>query len=495
LISRSAAIPILAGRVAALIPGVIVLAAGVADGGFFPTAWGWLAIALSALAGISLLLRERIVLGRLEWGALAALAAFVAWSALSMAWSAALPQSLREAERGLIYAAGLLAVLVGVQRRARPALLAGLCAAICAISAYGLATRLFPSKPIVVDPFEGTTLIEPLGYANALGLLAAIGVLLALTFAAVARAPFLRALAAGSPMLLLPVLYLTESRGAWLALAGGLAVALSLDPRRLRSLALIVAISPMVALALWLTAHARALREPQASLAAVGHAGHRLALSLALLAFAAAGTGLAIERIQAALCGRRMTLLAAAALLAGALAFLAIRSVSEPRFAGDRPAYWRVAWSESNAHPWLGSGAGTFALYWQHARPLPVDVQDAHNLYLETLAELGPLGLASLLSALLLPLWAAVSARSQQLAAGAVGAYVAFLIHAGLDWDWEMPAVTLVALFCAAGGLIAARPERGSPPLPPVLRLCLLGTAVGLAALALAGLLDNSGRL
>ena len=32
----------------------------------------------------------------------------------------------------------------------------------------------------------------------------------------------------------------------------------------------------------------------------------------------------------------------------------------------------------------------------------------------------------------------------------AAGAYAAFLVHAGLDWDWELPAVVVAALCCAA---------------------------------------------
>jgi hypothetical protein len=32
----------------------------------------------------------------------------------------------------------------------------------------------------------------------------------------------------------------------------------------------------------------------------------------------------------------------------------------------------------------------------------------------------------------------------------AVGALVAWIVHAGVDWDWEIPAVTLPALACAA---------------------------------------------
>ena len=48
-----------------------------------------------------------------------------------------------------------------------------------------------------------------------------------------------------------------------------------------------------------------------------------------------------------------------------------------------------------------------------------------------------------------MPLVAAIRARAHPLVAPAFGAYVAFLVHAAVDWDWQMPAVTLLALFTA----------------------------------------------
>ena len=54
--------------------------------------------------------------------------------------------------------------------------------------------------------------------------------------------------------------------------------------------------------------------------------------------------------------------------------------------------------------PLLGSGAGTFADWWLRERSTPISTREAHSLYLETLAELGPLGLALLLVALAAPL-------------------------------------------------------------------------------------------
>jgi hypothetical protein len=35
--------------------------------------------------------------------------------------------------------------------------------------------------------------------------------------------------------------------------------------------------------------------------------------------------------------------------------------------------------------------------------------------------------------------------------------WILCLVHAGVDWDWEMPVVTLAALYCGGAMLVAAR--------------------------------------
>src|ERR687887_414150 len=125
-------------------------------------------------------------------------------------------------------------------------------------------------------------------------------------------------------------------------------------------------------------------------------------------------------------------------------------------FGANRPHYWHVAWREVTLNPVLGSGAGTFERYWLLYRPVGSFARDAHNLYLETLAELGPIGLTLLLAALGLPLLVLRGRRDPMLATAAAG-YVAYLVHAAVDWDWELPAVTLCGLVCGCSLLVATR--------------------------------------
>ena len=65
------------------------------------------------------------------------------------------------------------------------------------------------------------------------------------------------------------------------------------------------------------------------------------------------------------------------------------------------------------------------------------------------------------LATLALPLLALPGARRLRLRTRRGGAYAAYLVHAGVDWDWEVPAVTVPAIFCAAV-LLAVEPAGGS---------------------------------
>ena len=124
----------------------------------------------------------------------------------------------------------------------------------------------------------------------------------------------------------------------------------------------------------------------------------------------------------------------------------------------NRYAYWRVAVDACADHPLEGVGAGGFRVEWLARRPFAETVRDAHSLELETLAELGLVGLA-------LPGAAVRRRRSPRarraadpaLAAGPAAALAVWAVHSGVDWDWEMPALTLVAVVLA-GAVLGADP-------------------------------------
>ena len=106
---------------------------------------------------------------------------------------------------------------------------------------------------------------------------------------------------------------------------------------------------------------------------------------------------------------------------------------------------------------------------------------DAHNLYLETLAELGPIGLALVLAALAVPLAtlravAAETARRGLLAPPTSPSWPT----PALDWDWELSGVGLAGLLCGAAVVAAADPGPATIRRP----LRAAGTTVVLALAA-----------
>jgi O-antigen ligase len=151
----------------------------------------------------------------------------------------------------------------------------------------------------------------------------------------------------------------------------------------------------------------------------------------------------------------------------------------------ERSAYWSVTAEAAAERPLLGSGAGTWVRSWLAERDVALPARDAHGLYVETLAELGPLGLALVLAALLAPLVAAVRARESRHVPAAAAAYSAFVLHAGVDWDLELIAVALAGIACGAFVLAAAKGPRAIVPRRPA--FAALGAAAVVAAVGLAG--------
>ena len=502
--------------------GMGVLAA--ADGGYFPPSWGWTALVGLWLAAAWLLL-GRVALGTRAFGVafLGAFAGLAAWTWLSLLWTANTVQTALEGFRLLAYLGAIAALVLVVRRSTAPALLRGVLAAVTLVSAYGLATRLAPDRLGTYDPIATYRLSEPLGYWNGLGAFAAVGALLALGLMARDSSFAARCLAAAALPLLVCTLFFTFSRGAWIALALGLAAAVALDPRRLQLVVAAIVGGIPTALILWAAFSADGLTRRDAPLQTAVDQGRVIALvvllGMGVAAVGAAALALVERRIEPSRTVRLAFATVLALLALGAVgavlvnyggpvglatdAYDAFEAPPPPEpehverrlfsFSGSyRPELWEGAWEEYRGHPLLGSGAGTYEQFWNRTRPIDHIVRDAHSLYLETLAELGPIGLALLVLALGVPLAAALRARRDPLAAGAIGAYVAYLVHAGIDWDWELVGLTLPALACGVA-LLAFRPTAAAPLVPgPRTRFAGAAALVVLAGIAFVGLVGSS---
>jgi O-antigen ligase len=468
------------GRAAvAAIPLVLVPALGAVQGGFDPDSWVWAGALAAWGAALALVLSSDPGAWRRGWLWASAGGAFLVWTLLSAVWSVRPSQSVLEARRTLVYAAVILALLLLARRGATRVLMPATTVAISGLVLYALVRYLVSSRR--VDQFELRTLNQPLGYANAVGILAVLGMLLALGIASRAESPRWRIGAAALVPPLAFALKFSDSTASWLALGIGIAVAALLDRAPLRLLVTLAAVAPPGG-ALVLLGRISRFADPVASTPRIGGPVLVLAAGVAGVTGGALVWWLQGRRSAPAGRGRRLVVAAVIFAALACAAAVARSGATEPR-----SSYWHVAWhDEYRAHPLLGSGAGTFAYYWQNSgRQVELGgALDAHSLYLETLAELGPLGLLLLLAMLLVPFRSARSGAAYVPAA--LGAYAAFLVHAGLDWDWELPAVIVAGLCCGAAALTAdVGPEE--QPLGTRTRALLLVIAVVLAGCAIAG--------
>jgi hypothetical protein len=289
---------------------------------------------------------------------------------------------------------------------------------------------------------------------------------------------------------------MTYSRGAVAAAAVAVAVIALVARPRLLVPALLASL-PASAIAVAVAYGADALASPDPTSAEAVSQGHDAALAIALCVVAAALVRVALVPLDRWLDSvrlhpvmrRRMTVaFATAALVGAAVTTVALDlpgRVSEQadRFAEsappDEPArvqqrltsagntsrvdHWQVALDEFAAEPLHGSGAGTYRLVWERRRDVDYTVQEGHSLFLETLAEYGAVGFALLVVALGALLGGiAVRARgpARPLYGTLLAAGLAWAVHAGVDWQWEIPATTLW-LFAVGGAALAAMPGAG----------------------------------
>jgi O-antigen ligase len=499
----------------------IVTAANASQGAYFSQSWGWVALAFLVPTTVLLILERASAPGRLRIAFASLMGALAVWIALSSLWSISAPASLREVERMLVYVALALAIALVLRRGDAPGVLAGIGLGALLVCGYALATRLFPDRfDAYDDPIVSYRLAQPLGYWNALGLLSTLGLLVVAGLAAHARRVAPALVAAAAVPLLATTLYFTFSRGAWAALVLGFAVAVCLDPRRLRLIwvTFVVALPAVVCVAY--ASRLDALTTEDALPAAATSQGHRLAAVVGSAAVTSALAVVAARAVSRRVPVSRRTRRAFDGVLVGlvvATVAVSLVALGGPgsafdelgrRFNADpvvevdlndrlfsvsgngRSELFRVAWAAGRERPLIGQGSGTFEYLWYERRPNLLVLRDVHSLYMETFAEVGLIGLALLVCGLLALVIGGVRARRQRLVATGVGAFAAWAAASAFDWHWEMVGVTLAALLAGGAGLVAS--ERGaSRGLGLRARMPLLAASVLLSVSAVWSLVGN----
>ncbi len=483
---RRAAIPLAA---AVLLGGPTVIA--FFSGGYFdgPRVLAAL-IAWVLVVAVALLAPRPLPRTRAGSAAVGGLVLLTVWTAISVAWAPVGGAVLDDVQRLVLYVGVLVASIALLRdRRVARAVEPILALGSIVVIGYGLSGRLLPGIVHQTrSALVGARLEQPLTYWNSEGALAAIGLALCAHIAGDgSRRAVTRALAAAACAPLGAGVYLSYSRGAIAAAVAGFAVLLAVAPSwpRLRGAvtALVVAVAASVCCAVIPgvgdLSGDLAARERDGVIALAILLGLMLVAALATVRFARR------ERRQQGrmgpLPGARRVRLGAAVIGVLILVGVIAGSLGErgnnthldrtasrlTSLQSQRYEYWRVGLRGFRDHPLLGLGAGGFRVAWLKHRPVSGGAAlDVHSLELEMATELGIPGVLAL--ALMLGGIGVAAGRSLRRRPERVGGWCAacavWLVHATIDWDWEMPAVTLPALVLA-GALVAASEEE--PPWAP----------------------------
>ncbi len=493
------------------------------------TAWAPGGLALLALLGLALV----AVPGR--WAAappavrlaVVLLAAFTAWSALSILWADDQGAAWEGTNRTLLYLAVFALFALWPQRPATAGWVLGAWTLALGVLATITLLRVAGDDPLRM--FVDDRLADPAGYPNAAAATWMLAVWPAVTLAAARAVPWwLRGLLAAAAVVLVEVALLSQSRGSVLAIPFTVLVLVAVVPGRLRHLAVLLPIGGAVAAAApaVLDLGPPALAHDAAATAAQAD----VVLRQVLLAAVAAGVVVAgaallvarrppgratVERVR-----RGWTIAVVVAGVAGAVVGLAVAGNPVDRlddawtsFKGgyegndqsgsrlvsglgsNRYDFYRVALDEFRDHPVAGVGADNFSQDYLAHGDSSETPRYPHDLVLRTLAQTGIVGFLLLVGAVAAALAAALRGmRTGPLAAavggGAVVAFAYWLLHGTSDWFWEWAGLGAPAL--ALLGLAASLAPRGqtaeaAAPRRPV--LASRPAAAGGLVLVAAGML------
>ncbi len=483
---------------------------GAHEGGYPPTTWApsallVLGLLVAAVIGIG---RDRLRLSKPAAIALAALAAYTAWSYLSILWADAPGEALWGSDRTLLFLLlfALFALLPWRLWTAHVAL--SLFALGIGVLAVVTLLRLDDAAD-VVGIFTDGRLTAPVGYVNGAAALFTLGALTAIGLGSRRELPWwLRGpLLAGATAALCTAV-LCESRGWLFTLPLVALLALALVPGRLR-LAL-WSLPPLAATALATPAlldvfqrydaqsdDAAAIRELAAA------AAHALDVALPLAAVVlVAATALASldarAQVPARVSGganRGAAALALVALVAAVGVGLAATGFRPDQRIADywdrsgsyqstdpgasrfgavgsnRPDFWRVSLQAFADHPIGGLGQDNWSRSYLLARRSGEQPKWTHSLELRLLAHTGIVGFLLFATFIAAVLTAVLQGRRRRTVApeAAAAAAIALLplvvwtVHGSLDWFWEIPALSGPVFAFAGLATALMRPAPATP--------------------------------
>jgi O-Antigen ligase len=463
---------------------------GLEGGGYDPLVHDQVGIAVwwVVLAGVLVGALPRRRPGTLALAGLGLLTAFVAWTALSLTWTESVEKTSADLARVAAYLGVFGLALFSRDRESARRVVAAVGAGIVFIAAIALLSRLhhswFPAADQTAQFLTSNRerLSYPLHYWNGLAALIAIGAPLILHLAVRAKTTAWRSAATAALPVLVLTAFLTLSRAGIAAGVVAIALFVALTSDRLALLPTL-GLSGLGSLILLLAASSRDALQDGLLNTAADRQGDEL-LAIVLVVCAAVGLlRAAVDRATRDRTRPAWTRVpqrnALIALGAGVLIALVVAGApgrvsdgwAEFKEKGspgkgterlsstagqNRYQLWSAAVKENESEPLTGTGSGTFEYWWARNADVPEIVRDTHSLYLQTLGELGIVGLALLLGFLGVVLGGGcanllrAAPLERSLLAAALAGCVAFCIAAAFDWMWQLPVLPAALLLLAS---------------------------------------------
>jgi UDP-GlcNAc:undecaprenyl-phosphate GlcNAc-1-phosphate transferase len=522
---------------AAVSPELALLAVLGLGAGLSPFARGFYAQTVWAPIGLGLLVLVTAVaiatprpLARAPVVAVAGVAGLGALALLSSLWADSATNAVVAGNRYLTYAAFLaLAVMLVRDARGAVTLLGAFALGALAVAFLDVARMLGGNLDRL---FVGGRLNEPLGYVNGQGSFFLLAAWPCIALAEQRRLRWLAGLGLATATLLLGLAFMAQSRGVVLAGACAVVAVVALVPGRRRRIAALALVAAGVAAAAHDLIHVFN--------SASGPAGLDAARTLVVVSVAVGAAwwgALELERVVRARGERaveRLRLAFAVALAAAAVVALAVSLASAGRIArgvdhqysafvhldptqggesstgrlasggGNRYDYWRVAARTWAGDPLAGVGGGNYSQSYYRERSTTEAILQPHSLELQTLAELGVIGVA-LLGAVLAAVVAGIQAQRRRamasplergLLVACTGILAAWALHTSVDWMHLIPGVSAAALIVVAILLRpgppapAAQPRGRSPRTALLAGLCVIAVALAAVSLSRQALAD-----
>jgi len=508
--------------------GMVVLWAAVAGdasgfGAVLPVGGAAVLLLLGAAAAMALGRVPAPRVGRSGTLLVAATVALVAWTGATVAWSIVPDRSWDVFDRGLAYAAflGLGIVLGGAAGRAAARHGASLLALVTAVVlTWALLAKAVPS----LDP-EGdrvARLREPVGYWNALALLADVAIVLGLWLgASPGRRVHVRVAGALLTYAATLALLLTLSRAGVLAGAAVVALWLALSRERVEGgLLLAASAGPAVLVGAWAFTRPaliedvalRADREADGEVFGVlALVGAGVALLLAILVMPRLGESARRRSSRALVAIALVCVVGAVVALAVGLADTVSSGracsevVNDPGRLGsldpnNRWCWWNEAWDVYAGNAPDGAGAGSFEVARKRYRVDARNVLQPHSVPLQQLADGGLVALGLFVLLVASGAWVCSCAvrrldgDERAAAVALVAAPAAYLLHALVDYSWDFLAVTAPTLLALGVLAAAGRAPRAAGRAPWLAAGAAVAAVLVLVSFSMPRLADRAVR-